>query len=169
MPKDDRSVGPAALAIEIDVLVEAGEWPPEAELDLLVHEAVVAASVETGMTAPGGAELSVVFSSDQRIKALNLEWRGKDKATNVLSFPAFPIKRGAPLPPLLGDIVLAYETVANEAALEGKPLRHHITHLVIHGLLHLLGHDHENDDEADEMEAVERASLARLAIPDPYA
>ncbi|TIV86279.1 MAG: rRNA maturation RNase YbeY, partial [Mesorhizobium sp.] len=71
--------------------------------------------------------------------------------------------------PMLGDIVLASETVAREAALEDKPLENHITHLVIHGLLHLLGHDHETDAEAEEMEAFERAALARLAIPDPYA
>ncbi|TIM17916.1 MAG: rRNA maturation RNase YbeY, partial [Mesorhizobium sp.] len=77
--------------------------------------------------------------------------------------------KGGPLPPMLGDIVLAAETVAREAALEDKPVENHIIHLVIHGLLHLLGYDHETDAEAEEMEAVERAALARLAIPDPYA
>ncbi|WP_292542063.1 rRNA maturation RNase YbeY, partial [Mesorhizobium sp.] len=112
---------------------------------------------------------SIVFSDDAHIRTLNAGWRGKDKPTNVLSFPAFPFPKGAPLPPMLGDIVLAAETVAREAALEDKPLANHITHLVIHGLLHLLGHDHETDAEAEEMEAIERAALARLAIPDPYA
>ena len=77
--------------------------------------------------------------------------------------------RGAALPPLLGDIVLAEETVRREAELEGKPLDHHISHLAVHGLLHLLGYDHETDEEAEEMEALERRILARLAIPDPYA
>ena len=86
-----------------------------------------------------------------------------------MSFPAFPLSVGDPLPPLLGDVVLAAETVAREAALEDKPLENHISHLVIHGLLHLLGHDHEIDAEAEAMEAIERAALARLAIPDPYA
>ncbi|TIX40762.1 MAG: rRNA maturation RNase YbeY, partial [Mesorhizobium sp.] len=99
---------------------------------------------------------------------LNVGWRGKDKPTNVLSFPAFPFARGGPLPPMLGDIVLAAETVVREAALEHKPLENHISHLVIHGLLHLLGYDHETDAEAELMEATERAALARLAIPDPY-
>jgi len=111
----------------------------------------------------------VIFTDDARIRELNAGWRGKDKATNVLSFPAFPETKAGPLPPMLGDIVLAAETVAAEAALEGKPPENHISHLVIHGLLHLLGHDHENDTEAEEMEALERTALARLAIPDPYA
>ena len=93
----------------------------------------------------------------------------EDKPTNVLSFPAFPVKIGQELPPMLGDVVLAAETVAREAELEGKPLGHHITHLVVHGVLHLLGHDHEEETEAERMEALERAALATLAIPDPYA
>ncbi len=87
----------------------------------------------------------------------------------MLSFPAFPETKEGPLPPMLGDIVLAAETVAAESELETKPLEHHITHLVVHGILHLLGHDHVTDAQAEEMEAIERAALARLAIPDPYA
>nr|WIE91660.1 rRNA maturation RNase YbeY [Mesorhizobium sp. WSM4875] len=153
--------------VDIDIFVEAGDWPPEAELAHLVDHAVAAAFAETG--ASGASELSVVFSDDAHIRTLNAEWRGKDKPTNVLSFPAFSVPKGAELPPMLGDIVLASETVGREAALEDKPLANHITHLVIHGLLHLLGHDHETDAEAEEMEAIERAALARLAIPDPYA
>lgn len=153
--------------VDIDIFVEAGDWPAEAELTRLVDRAVAAAFAETG--AGGASELSVVFSDDAHIRTLNAEWRGKDKPTNVLSFPAFSFPKGGPLPPMLGDIVLASETVAREAALEDKPVENHITHLVIHGLLHLLGHDHETDAEADEMEAIERAALARLAIPDPYA
>ncbi len=157
----------AGIPVDIDIFVEAGAWPAEAELTRLVDRAVAAAFAEIG--ASGASELSIVFSDDAHIQALNAEWRGKDKPTNVLSFPAFPTSRGGPLPPMLGDIVLAAETVKREAALEGKPIENHITHLVIHGLLHLLGHDHETDVEAEEMEAIERAALARLAIPDPYA
>jgi probable rRNA maturation factor len=153
--------------VDIDLMLEAGSWPDEARLVLLVDRAVVAAFAETGTT--GHSELSVVFSDDAHIRTLNADWRGKDKPTNVLSFPAFPLAKGGPLPPMLGDIVLAAETVAREAALEDKPLENHITHLVVHGLLHLLGYDHETDAEAEEMEAIERAALARLAIPDPYA
>ena len=155
--------------IDIDLTVEAGDWPDEATLTVLVERAVAAAFAALGASRPGGSELGAVFTDDARIRELNAGWRGQDKATNVLSFPAFPETKTGPLPPLLGDIVLAAETVANEAALEGKPLDNHITHLVIHGLLHLLGHDHETDAEAEEMEAIERKALARLAIPDPYA
>ena len=155
------------MPVDIDISVEAGDWPDEASLTRLVDRAVDAAFAETAVA--GRSELSVVFSDDAHIRTLNAGWRGKDKPTNVLSFPAFPPAPGGPLPPMLGDIVLAAETVAREAALEDKPLENHITHLVIHGLLHLLGHDHETDAEAEEMEAIERAALARLAIPDPYA
>lgn len=155
------------LPLDIDLAVEAGVWPSEAELLALVERAVGAAFSELDLV--GTSELSVVFTDDAAIRALNAEWRGKDKPTNVLSFPAFPPAKGGPLPPMLGDIVLAAETVAREAQEENKPLESHMTHLVIHGLLHLLGYDHETEDEAEEMEAVERAALARLAIPDPYA
>ncbi|OBQ67850.1 rRNA maturation RNase YbeY [Mesorhizobium erdmanii] len=166
MPEDNLS-GDGAALVDIDISVEAGDWPDEASLKRLVDRAADAAFTETGVT--GRSELSVVFSDDAHIQTLNAGWRGKDKPTNVLSFPAFPFVEGGPLPPMLGDIVLAAETVSREAALEDKPVRNHITHLVIHGLLHLLGYDHETDTEAEEMEAIERAALARLAIPDPYA
>ncbi|MER9456419.1 rRNA maturation RNase YbeY [Mesorhizobium sp. M0478] len=167
MPEDIRpGGGDSSVPVEIDMSVEAGDWPDEAALTRLVDRAVSAAFAETA--AAGPSELSIVFSNDAHIRTLNAGWRGKDKETNVLSFPAFPFPRGGKLPPMLGDIVLAAETVAREAALEDKPFENHITHLVIHGLLHLLGYDHETDAEAEEMEAIERSALARLAIPDPY-
>ncbi len=167
MPEHSESGGgDISIPVEIDLSVEAGDWPDEAALTLLVDRAVSAAFAETA--AAGPSELSIVFSDDAHIRTLNAGWRGKDKATNVLSFPAFPFPKGGKLPPMLGDIVLAAETVSREAALEEKPFENHITHLVIHGLLHLLGYDHETDAEAEEMEAIERAALARLAIPDPY-
>ncbi len=167
MAEDRHTAGAAPAAVDIDISVEAGAWPDEARLNWLVERAAGAALAEAGVR--GHSELSVVFSDDAHIQVLNAEWRGKDKPTNVLSFPAFPLSVGDPLPPLLGDVVLAAETVAREAVLEEKPLENHITHLVVHGLLHLLGHDHETDAEAEAMEAIERAALARLAIPDPYA
>lgn len=166
MPEDIR-YGDGNVPVDIDISIEAGNWPDEASLTRLVDRAVKAAFAETGVA--GRSELSLVFTDDAHIQVLNAGWRGKDKPTNVLSFPAFPFAQGGPLPPMLGDIVLAAETVADEAALEDKPVENHITHLVIHGLLHLLGHDHETEAEAEAMEAVERAALARLAIPDPYA
>lgn len=155
--------------LDIDLLVEAGTWPDEEVLQHLVERAAGATFAEIGAAWSGTSELSVVFSNDDSIRELNAGWRGKDKPTNVLSFPAFPISGGGSLPPMLGDIVLAAETVSREAELEQKPIENHISHLVIHGLLHLLGYDHETDAEAEEMEAAERAALARLAIPDPYA
>lgn len=158
--------GPQIL---VDLSVEAGDWPPEAELTALVDAAVAAVLGETGATAATSVELSLLFTDDRRMRELNAGWRGKDKPTNVLSFPAFPVRPGSPLPPLLGDIALGAETVAREAVLDGKPRDHHISHLVVHGLLHLMGYDHEDDEEAQVMEDFERRILAVLAIPDPYA
>jgi len=163
----EQRVGDGA-GIEIALVVEAGSWPLERELGVLARHAAdgVLAVVEPQGT--GASELSIVFTDDAHVRALNSGWRGKDRPTNVLSFPAFPHgKRGA-LPPLLGDVVLAAETVAREAAAEGKPLAHHITHLIVHGILHLIGYDHETDAEAEEMEGLERRILAGLDIPDPY-
>ncbi|MDQ6435549.1 rRNA maturation RNase YbeY [Mesorhizobium sp. LHD-90] len=157
------------VAVTIDISVEAGDWPSEEALGTLAAHAVEAAVAEALGRAAQPVELSLLFTDDAHIRVLNAEWRGKDKPTNVLSFPAFPTKIGAPLPPMLGDIVLAFETVKSEAELEGKPFEHHISHLMVHGLLHLIGHDHETDVEAEVMEALERRALARLAIPDPYA
>ncbi|MEQ1954107.1 rRNA maturation RNase YbeY [Mesorhizobium sp. CN2-181] len=157
------------VAITIDISVEAGGWPSEELLGMLAAHAAEAAIAEAGGHAAQPVELSLMFTDDAHIQVLNAEWRDKDKPTNVLSFPAFPTQIGDALPPLLGDIVLAFETVKNEAALEGKPFEHHITHLIVHGLLHLMGHDHETDGEAEVMEELERRALARLAIPDPYA
>jgi probable rRNA maturation factor len=159
----------ASRAVVTELIVEAGDWPPEAALVALADAAVGAVADEVGLTG-GPSELSLVFTDDAKMRALNAGWRGKDKPTNVLSFPASPAAApGAALPPMLGDIVLAAETVFGEAALDGKPVEHHLSHLIVHGLLHLLGYDHETDGQAEAMEAVERRALARLAIPDPYA
>lgn len=103
------------------------------------------------------------------MRVLNAQWRGKDKPTNALSFPAIPWSgKGVP-PPLLGDIVLARETLVREAREQAKSFQHHLTHLLVHGFLHLAGFDHETTRDAEAMEAIERRALARLAIPDPYA
>jgi probable rRNA maturation factor len=155
-------------SVDIDILIEAGDWPSEDDLEAMARRAIAAVFAEAGIGIEA-TEFSLVFTDDARIRALNAGWRNKDKPTNVLSFPAFPPKRGAPLPPMLGDVILARETISREAALEEKPFEHHLTHLIAHGLLHLLGYDHETETEAEEMETVERRALARLAIPDPYA
>ncbi|MBN9074465.1 MAG: rRNA maturation RNase YbeY [Rhizobiales bacterium] len=167
MPETLKSKLPASVSL--DVMVEAGAWPDVPALEALAERVVGAALAEMDGYS-GKTELSLVFTDDAHIQALNAEWRGKDKPTNVLSFPAFSAAAGMTgLPPMLGDIVLASETVTREAGLEGKPLDHHLSHLIAHGLLHLLGQDHETEAEAEAMEALERRILARLAIPDPYA
>lgn len=167
----DDGVAPAGsgLPIAVDVMVEAGDWASAGDVEALVFEALGAVLAELGTVAPADAELSIVFTDDVAIRKLNAGWRLRDKPTNVLSFPASPIVGGVPLSPMLGDIVLGWETVDAEARLDSKPLGHHIIHLLIHGFLHLLGHDHEDDEQAEIMERIERAALARLAIPDPYA
>lgn len=155
--------------IDIDIAIEAGDWPGETALREKAAEAVSAVVGELGLQeAAGASELSLLFTDDAHVRVLNRDWRGKDKPTNVLSFPAFPTAAAGTLPPMLGDIVLAYETVSSEAALEKKPFEHHLMHLLVHGLLHLTGHDHETGPDAEKMEALERRVLARLAIPDPY-
>ena len=114
--------------------------------------------------------MSLVFTDDAHIRALNRKYRGKDKATNVLSFPAAPAAPGGNrFGPLLGDIVVAEETVAREAADQGLTLDHHLTHLIVHGFLHLVGHDHETEAEAVVMERLETAILAAIGVADPYA
>lgn len=153
--------------IDIDLTVEAGNWPDEDTLLKLIENAAGAVTAELALE--GDSELSLLFTDDAHIQTLNREWRGKDKPTNVLSFPAFEVTPEDALPPMLGDIALAFETVSSEATLEEKPFDHHLCHLLVHGILHLLGYDHETgDDDAEEMEQLERQILSRLAIPDPY-
>ena len=159
--------------MNIDVSVEAGAWPPQDVLAQTVRSAVQAAAATARMA--GGAalpatgsegEISVVFTDDAAIRALNGRWRSQDSATNVLSFAQGGPGREAGM---LGDIVLAQETVAREAVLAGKQLDHHIAHMVIHGFLHLLGYDHQNDTDAQTMEDLERKALKLIGIADPYA
>lgn len=111
-------------------------------------------------------ELSIRVVDADEGRALNRQWRGRDYATNVLSFPANALPGGGPR--LLGDLVLCAPVVLTEAKSQGKPARHHWAHLTIHGVLHLAGHDHERPEDAERMEAIERKLLAGLGIPDPY-
>ena len=119
------------------------------------------------------AEVSILLADDATVRRLNADYRGSDRPTNVLSFPLFEEARARASSPAgtwpLGDIVLAFETVRDEAAAQAKPLPHHVSHLLIHGCLHLLGYDHQGATEAALMERLEREVLAQLGIPDPYA
>lgn len=164
-------------ALGLEVSVEDPRWADalpgvEARLRALAEAAIAGAEQDDPDQVPEGPwEISMVLADDATVQGLNRDWRGKDKPTNVLSFAALdddeaPLPEGAPL--LLGDIVLAFETCAREAEEQGKTLADHFAHLVVHGVLHLLGYDHEQDDEAEAMEALEVAVLARLGVADPY-
>ena len=126
-------------------------------------EAVAERAARAALASDASANVSLLLTSDDVVRDLNARFRGKDASTTVLSFPAPESAR-----PHLGDIALAYGVCAREASEQGKPLAHHVTHLVAHGVLHLLGYDHEREDEAEEMEALGRRILAGLGIPDPY-
>jgi probable rRNA maturation factor len=164
---DDRPPpAPACSVATIDVVVDADLWRAEPAAAAAVTQAIAAAAQSTGDEA---AEVAVLLTDDSHIRVLNRDFRNFDKPTNVLSFPA-AAGAGAPGGPrFLGDIAIAFETAQAEAAAEGKPFAHHLGHLAVHGFLHLVGHDHETDREAEVMEALERRILARLGIPDPYA
>jgi len=133
---------------------------------MIVKTAVSAAA--KALSTPR-AELAIVLSDDSAIRALNRKWRGQNAPTNVLAFPAAAPGKRRPASLYIGDVVIAYETTAREAAAEGKPFKHHLAHLAVHGFLHLLGYDHESDREARKMERLERAILKRIGVPDPYA
>ena len=148
-------------------------WPAGDWAALACHAAVAAAGVEP-LLANARLEVSLLFTSDAEVHRLNREWRQRDKPTNVLSFPMLDredlvdLGRDGP-PEMLGDIALAHATCAREAAEKGVSLEHHASHLIVHGLLHLAGHDHVlSDAQAEEMEALEIAALAKLGIADPY-
>lgn len=164
----DRPGLPNRPPVAVDVVVEAGDWPAKAKLDRLAAKAVAAAAAACLPRLAGGSELSVVFTDDAHMRRLNRTYRGKDKPTNVLSFPAAP-PSGGRYGPLLGDLFLAAETIAAEAAAEGLTPTDHLTHLIVHGFLHLAGYDHVDDGEAEVMEGLETAILKTMGIADPYA
>jgi probable rRNA maturation factor len=152
----------AAAPVDIDLLVESELWREADDAGLAAQRAITEAAA---MLSTPLSEVAIVLTDDSAIRSLNRVWRGVDAATNVLSFPT---RRTGAAPPLIGDIVLAYETIAGEARAEHKPFTHHVAHLAVHGFLHLLGYDHVESDDAETMERLEREILRRLAIPDPY-
>jgi probable rRNA maturation factor len=162
MKGSDRSSGP-----QVDVVIESDLWAGFPEAEELAAKAVAATARVAELVCIPDAELAIILADDARIRELNRDWRGKDKPTNVLSFPAAEGEE-IETAPLLGDVIIAFETVAREAETEGKTIADHFTHLVVHGTLHLFGFDHEVEDEAEEMEDTERAVLASLGVADPY-
>jgi probable rRNA maturation factor len=154
----------ARKKLKIDVLIDSGHWKSAGNIRALVRRAVAEAA-NTQSTSE--AELAIVLTDDSAIRQLNRLWRGVDAPTNVLSFPA-ATRQAEDEPAHLGDIALAYQTIAREARAEGKPFAHHVAHLAVHGYLHLIGFDHEHDADAEAMEKAERKVLRRLSIPDPY-
>jgi probable rRNA maturation factor len=155
-----------AKKLQIEVIVRSPRWRNRRKAESVVKSAVLAAA---GAVSTSKAELAIVLSDDSAIRALNRQWRGKDAPTNVLSFPAATPGNGRKASPYIGDIIIAYQTTAREAAAEGKPFDHHLAHLAVHGFLHLLGYDHDNDRDANRMERLERRILMGLTVPDPYA
>lgn len=166
--------------IVVDCLVEAGGWGDADGPVGATARAAAHAAVRRGIALAGNAEgprpeieVTLLLADDAAVQAMNAEWRGKAEPTNVLSFPNCTpgeiarARAGGP-PLLLGDVVLALQTCRNQALEQGKTLADHVAHLVVHGVLHLFGHDHETDADAERMEALEVAILAGLGVGDPY-
>lgn len=162
--------------MQLDIDIE--DWPPPqtlgCEWQALAERAATAAGEGEPLLANPRLLVSLLFTSDEEVHTLNREWRERDKPTNVLSFPMLEREELEDLAPdgapaMLGDIALAYQTCAREAADKGVTLEAHAVHLIVHGLLHLAGHDHvTNDEQAAAMERLETAILAKLGIADPY-
>ena len=203
------------MNVSLDITVASSLWRGLPRARALARETIAACVAESRTVAREGAEVSLCLADDASLRTLNLRWRGMDKPTNVLSFPAAPLAsvdavhspsgdgrpRGRPMDRVrrdqrsrlqpgrdpkgvrkdarlptgygswlqLGDIALAFETLAREADELGVPLADHYRHLVVHGFLHLIGYDHETDEEAERMEALETRILARLGAANPYA
>jgi probable rRNA maturation factor len=165
-----------APTTDVAITLLAGDWPRAlADYDPWCRRAALAGlrvGLGNDLSLPiDRLEISLVLADDATVRGLNEQYRGQDKPTNVLSFAALDDRMELPAdgPILLGDVVLALETIVAEAEAGGMTLAHHVAHLVVHGILHLLGFDHAEDGEATEMEALESLTLGKLGVPDPYA
>jgi probable rRNA maturation factor len=152
--------------ISVETAIEAGDWGEIGHWEGLAARVAAAVALRPELDVPDGAELSLLLTDDAHVRVLNRDWRGKDTPTNVLSFPS--ADEDEEPGPLLGDVVVARETTAREAVADALSFDDHFVHLLVHGLLHLFGFDHEVDEEAEEMEALETEILAGLGVADPY-
>ena len=156
------------MTVTCDVLVDDPRWTERMDVEAVVNSAVEKVLQATNAKLRRDAEASFSFSTDERVRQLNSTWRHKDAPTNVLSFPAAE-SASLETSPLLGDVIMAYETIDREAIEEGKLFVHHASHMIVHGFLHLIGFDHEDEEEARDMENVESRVLTELGVPDPWA
>jgi probable rRNA maturation factor len=155
-------IGAARPPLDVEIVRQSEAWDGAEINDDVLSQAAIAAFVDAAPRIENGGEVSILLTDDAEMQALNLKWRGKDTPTNVLSFPSGG--EGGHL----GDVVLAYETVEGEAKQQSITIADHAAHLVVHGMLHLLGYDHEQEDDAVKMERLETEILATLGIADPY-
>ncbi|ALE03404.1 rRNA maturation RNase YbeY [Bartonella ancashensis] len=153
--------------ISIDITVNSPEWDDEKLLYSITQKALIAVTSHLSLFDTV-SELSLLFTNDEYMTQINAQWRKKNYPTNVLSFPAFPLKVGQKPGLMLGDIILARETIAREAEEGKKSFHDHLTHMIVHGILHLLGYDHETNDEAHQMEELEKDILQKISIKNPY-
>ena len=149
----------SASGIIVDLITEDERWASISGIEALCNRAFAAAA----KLVPATGSIALLLADDETLRSLNRDFRGKDKPTDVLSFPAHEMDR-----PLIGDIAVAFETCAQDADAQDKSLENHLSHLLIHGYLHLCGHDHEIEADAERMEALEINALASLGIPNPY-
>ena len=160
-------------AVSLALAVEAGEWGDVEAIEALAVTALDAAvrdlaRFEAQPFPDEPPEVSLVLADDETMAGINSQWRNQPKPTNVLSFPAFPLIPGGRPGPMLGDIILARETIEREADELDKPVDEHLTHLIVHGFLHLFGYDHLENNDAEKMESIETRILIALGLSDPY-
>ena len=153
-----------APAPSIDIQIQSPLWDAQPLAAQTVRDAIAAAAA---MLSTADNEVSILLTDDKAIRLLNREWRGIDKPTNVLSFPAATTKASVRMP-LFGDIVIAYETLKRECDDEDRIFLHHLAHLALHGFLHLIGYDHQVEAQAEEMEGLESKIMTRMQMPDPH-
>lgn len=149
------------MSVSIDLRIDHEGWGSVADMDALCQLAIVGALEHVGKDSP--SHIDILLTGDEKLAELNSDWRGKSGPTDVLSFPADPEEQ-----PFIGDIAVAFGVAQKDSAASGKSLGAHLTHLLIHGTLHLLGHDHETEEEAKIMETLERDVMEKLGYEDPY-